>query len=53
MQADSSGDHPGSQDENGASVNSCNVELETFEGPLDLLLYLIQREEYREFGLTG
>ncbi len=45
MQNDSSGDNPRSENENGASVESCNVRLDIFEGPLDLLLYLIRKEE--------
>lgn len=45
MQANSSRDNARSQNKNGASVESWNVELDVFEGPLDLLLYLIQKEE--------
>ena len=45
MQAHGRGNNTGSQNEDGTSVDSCIVELETFEGPLDLLLYLIQKEE--------
>ncbi len=45
MQADSSRDNPRSENENGASVEPCNVRLDIFEGPLDLLLYLIRKEE--------
>lgn len=45
MQADSSRDNSRSENENGASVGSCNVRLDIFEGPLDLLLYLIRKEE--------
>jgi segregation and condensation protein A len=45
MQAHRSQNHAGSQNENGASVESYNVRLDVFEGPLDLLLYLIRKEE--------
>ncbi|NQT84800.1 segregation/condensation protein A [bacterium] len=45
MQNYSSGDSTRSQNEDGASVESCNVELDTFEGPLDLLLYLVRKDE--------
>jgi len=45
MQPDSRGNYAGSQDQDGASVDSCRVQLDIFEGPLDLLLYLIRKGE--------
>lgn len=45
MQLDSRGNDAGSPGEDGDSVGSCRVQLEVFEGPLDLLLYLIRKEE--------
>ena len=45
MQAHSGRDDARSENENGASVESCNVKLDVFEGPIDLLLYLIQKDE--------
>ncbi len=45
MQARSSGDDSRSEGKNGPFVESCKVELDVFEGPLDLLLYLIRKDE--------
>lgn len=45
MQLDSRGNDAGSPGEDGDSVGSCRVQLDVFEGPLDLLLYLIRKEE--------
>jgi len=51
MQADSNRDNAGSQNENGPYVESCNVQLDIFEGPLDLLLYLIRKEEIEIYDI--
>lgn len=45
MQAHGSRDNTRSESQNGAALESCNVRLDIFEGPLDLLLYLIRKEE--------
>jgi segregation and condensation protein A len=45
MQAHSGRDNTRGQNEDGSSVGSCRVQLDIFEGPLDLLLYLIRKEE--------
>lgn len=45
MQLDSCGNDAGSPGEDGDSVGFRRVQLDVFEGPLDLLLYLIRKEE--------
>jgi len=45
MQAHSSRDDARGQNQDGPSLESCRVQLDVFEGPLDLLLYLIRKEE--------